>query len=851
MFQKFCIFFIALFLVIFSADSALAAKKWSNPVCPSGQNFIVLSSSPTWSICLEEAYMSNLQYGISDYKSRLDTGWDIIPILTEIRESMKNNSPEYSKIYAIMLDRIKKYASSRCNQENQKPKIIIQNEFLYAGYTITSSCTTPEVQLPHTQIFLDISVGWSDIWGNKYIYQGSGWTFSWINLNIVWKGKHTIKCGYRPNYCTDVKSVKKEIQVNTPLSEKITDHSIARIWNEIILSAIRRDTVRPPVQARNLFHISAAMYDVWALYNSGNTPYLFGKNATIRSCQIPKKSQLFFDQKNITRAMSYTAYRLIKYRYRESPGYATTLDSINSLMNSYGFAINDTRDNLANSTDATTIGNAVAKCYIEYGKTDGSNEGWLSQVGEWGTHANQYYASINPPLNMNGSGWNTEILDWNRWQPLSVGIFIDQGGNSIPGWAATFIWAEWGNVQPFSLREDQKTIHERDGHIYPTYLDPGSPPQILSGSANIDDLGTKLYKWNFELVWLWSSHLDPRDNVMIDISPTKLGNTETLPTTFADMMNFYDIKNGGTKTLGRSINPKTGNPYTSEIVPRGDYTRAIAEFWADGPSSETPPGHWFSLLNTISDKIPNKYWEGKDPKIDSLEWDIKSYFTLGGAMHDAAIWAWWAKWAYDCIRPVSALRALASRGQSTDKNLPNYDPLGMELIPGYIEIIGPGDALEWKKGINRGKIKMRAWKWPKYVFDPNTDFAGVDWILAENWWPYQRSSFVTPPFSGYVSWHSTFSRAAAEVLTSITGDEYFPWWLLTVPLHARDYLVFEQWPSRNITLQWATYRDAANESALSRIWWGIHPPMDDIPGRLLWEKIGKQAVIYASSFFKK
>ncbi len=52
--------------------------------------------------------------------------------------------------------------------------------------------------------------------------------------------------------------------------------------------------------------------------------------------------------------------------------------------------------------------------------------------------------------------------------------------------------------------------------------------------------------------------------------------------------------------------------------------------------------------------------------------------------------------------------------------------------------------------------------------------AGSDWILAENWWPYQRPSFVTPPFAGYTSGHSTFSRAAAEVLTDITGDEYFP-----------------------------------------------------------------------------
>ena len=49
------------------------------------------------------------------------------------------------------------------------------------------------------------------------------------------------------------------------------------------------------------------------------------------------------------------------------------------------------------------------------------------------------------------------------------------------------------------------------------------------------------------------------------------------------------------------MNPKTGMPYESQIVPRGDYTRVLAEFWADGPDSETPPGHWFTILNYVND----------------------------------------------------------------------------------------------------------------------------------------------------------------------------------------------------------------------------------------------------------
>jgi hypothetical protein len=127
--------------------------------------------------------------------------------------------------------------------------------------------------------------------------------------------------------------------------------------------------------------------------------------------------------------------------------------------------------------------------------------------------------------------------------------------------------------------------------------------------------------------------------------------------------------------------------------------------------------------------------------------------------------------------------------------------------------------------------------------------AHVGWILAENWWPYQRPTFVTPPFPGYVSGHSTYSRAAAEVLTALTGSEYFPGGMSQFEIKAHEYLVFEDGPSVDMTMQWATYRDAAEQSALSRIWGGIHPPFDDIPGRELGIKIGPQAYVYALSYF--
>ena len=50
-------------------------------------------------------------------------------------------------------------------------------------------------------------------------------------------------------------------------------------------------------------------------------------------------------------------------------------------------------------------------------------------------------------------------------------------------------------------------------------------------------------------------------------------------------------------------------------------------------------------------------------------------------------------------------------------------------------------------------------------------------------------------------------------------------------------------------MQWATYRDASDQTSLSRIWGGIHPPIDDIRGRIIGDKIGKEVCDCANTFF--
>ena len=377
------------------------------------------------------------------------------------------------------------------------------------------------------------------------------------------------------------------------------------------------------------------------------------------------------------------------------------------------------------------------------------------------------------------------------------------------------------------------------------WLDPGPPPPLGD-----DPAANAPYQSGHALVVQWSAMLDPSDGVTIDISPGAIGDLgplADLPTDPADVLAAYDGVGGGLRnalgTSGHATNPVTGEPYAPNLVPRGDYTRVLAEFWADGPDSETPPGHWFSVYNeaVVGHPLHDTRIAGAGDPVGALEYDLHAYLALGGALHDAAVSAWSVKRAHDSMRPIGAIRYMAALGQSTDAAAANYHVHGIPLVDGMIETVLPGDPLAGGSGEHVGKIKGRAWRGPDAVDDPDADVAGVGWILLENWWPYQRPSFVTPPFAGYVSGHSTFSRAAAEVLTALTGDAFFPGGLAEFVAPANDFLVFERGPSVEVRLQWATYRDAADQTSLSRIWGGIHPPADDLVGRRMGEVAGRKA----------
>ena len=234
-----------------------------------------------------------------------------------------------------------------------------------------------------------------------------------------------------------------------------------------------------------------------------------------------------------------------------------------------------------------------------------------------------------------------------------------------------------------------------------------------------------------------------------------------------------------------------------------DEQKIIAEYWADGPRSETPPGHWNALAHGIS-------WRDRH----TIDDDVRLFFALNGAILDASITAWDAKRHYDYIRPQTAIRFL-------------YE----------------------------GQL-VRAWGGPNQ---------GTTLILGDTWRPYQDLTFVTPPFPEYVSGHSCFSAAAAAVLTAFSGTERFYDGLTELPEDFNadgqpdmlgEYIVnpggmrFEDGPAETVTLRWPTLKAAADEAGLSRLYGGIHAQDGDLRGRAMGREVGEQAFNLARAYWE-
>jgi hypothetical protein len=572
--------------------------------------------------------------------------------------------------------------------------------------------------------------------------------------------------------------------------------SVARRWDEALLDAIRRALPNPPVHARNLFHVSAAMWDAWAVYDPQASGYFVTEKHAASDVTAARDE-----------AISYAAYRVLTERYIKSVGADQSLSEFDDVMDALCYPINNTT---TDGDSPAAVGNRIAKAVIAHGLADGSNQA----TG----YNDPAYKPVNPPLVVAMPG--ALMSDPNRWQPLQIAHMISQNGIPVTNGVQQAVGTHWGYVKPFAIP---------DGGPAGVPIDPGQQPRL--GDPATD----QVVKDQEVEVIRDSSLLDPTEGLTIDISPGARGNNDL----------------GTNDGSGHPVNPATGQAYPPDVVNEADFGRVMAEFWADGPKSETPPGHWNVLANLVSDELaPNLRIGGSGPTVDRLQWDVKLYFALNGAVHDAAIAAWGLKGHYDGVRPISLIRYMAGLGQSSDPKLPSYNKEGLPLVPSLIELItkqttAPGQRHAALAG-HEGEIAIRAWA--GNPADPKTQVGGVGWILATTWVPYQLPTFVTPAFPGYASGHSSFSRAAAEVLAGFTGSEYFPGGVSGYTIKAGS-LKFEKGPTSDIRLEWATYYDASDQAGQSRLWGGIHVQVDDFTGRRLGSTCGKDAWALAQRYY--
>ena len=209
--------------------------------------------------------------------------------------------------------------------------------------------------------------------------------------------------------------------------------------------------------------------------------------------------------------------------------------------------------------------------------------------------------------------------------------------------------------------------------------------------------------------------------------------------------------------------------------------KAMAEYWADGPSSEFPPGHWALFGQVVSLRDEH-----------TLDEDAKLFFALSNANLDAGILAWGIKRDYDSVRPITAIQELF-RGQ-----------------------------------------RIRAWAGP---------YEGTRWINGEDWMPYQAACFVSPAFAEFVSGHSTFSAASAEVLAAFTDSDAFGY-------SDRFQYSEVEYMHKPVELTWATFSDAADEAGMSRRYGGIHFAPGDLIGRELGREVGDRVWEKSQAFWQ-
>ncbi len=583
------------------------------------------------------------------------------------------------------------------------------------------------------------------------------------------------------------------------------------------------------------------MYDAWAAYDPAAVGYIYNEKVS----QLPADVEAARHE-----AVSYAAYRVLRSRFATGPGAAVSVAGFDAKLTEMGYSTAIGQSLPTAAATPAELGKRIGQAILNWGAADRFALTSYPQL-----YTNTPALTVNPnlsvPLDVMGTNGNFQDnmplgygipfnTNPNFWQPLALASSVTQNGIPIPGGVQTFVGVQGLATTAFSLTRADATKPWIDTFGGPSRLStPGNPsPTHEAYKEGAMDVLRKSAKLN--------------DSNLVDISPRATGN------------NPIGTDNGS----GFPRNPLTSQPWAPNLVKLGDYSRVLAEYWADGPNSETPPGHWHVIANEISEMpLLQKRIRGTGPFVNDLEWDIKTYFCVAAATHDAACAAWSLKRYYSGPRPITMIRYMGSKGQSSDPGGPSYHSQGLPLETDVVEVItaattGTGGKHEqiWdvKYGsyfpgsFYHGQVAVYSWpgEHPNNLPAPSiaANQSSVRWMLAKDWLPFQRKTFNTPAFPGFTSGHSTFSRAAAEALTLLTGTHLFPGGFHHHTIAANS-LQIDLGPSTAVDLQWCSYYDAADQAGQSRRWGGIHPSEDDYIGRQTGFQAGISAYLLAEKYW--
>ncbi|HTV17550.1 MAG TPA: hypothetical protein VMG12_02735, partial [Polyangiaceae bacterium] len=565
--------------------------------------------------------------------------------------------------------------------------------------------------------------------------------------------------------------------------------SVARRWNEQLLGAIRRDLPRPMVHARTLFHLSIALWDAWAAYDDRALGYLSADKASADDVDAARRE-----------AISYAAYRLLDDRFASATGGALSRACFAAQLRALGY---DPLDAEPSGDTPRALGNRIGRAVRDGFVLDGSN-----QAADYADP--EGFEVDNAPLNPDLPG--TFVADPNLWQPLLLSRAESLNAIRLGSGVQSFLGAHWGRVGPFALARPA----------------PDAPYVDVADSLLVSD--TEQLAAVVEVI-ARSGRLGIADGERWPVSAGRSAE----PSSDASTAPVF--------------NPITGAPYEVRSPLRGDYARALVEYWTNGPRDETPPGLWNALANAVSDDARSqRLLFGAGAPLDALAWDVHVYLALNAALHDAAIATWELKRRYPSARPITRVRHLAEIGQHSDPTLAAYDPDGLPLLPGSIELISEASSARGERHAHLARHigELALFVWPGEPGDREQRASEPAWIRAKDWVPYQPHAVVTPAYPGFVSEQAAFGHAAAAVLAALTGSDYFPGGLAGARV---ERLRFERGPSEPVELEWATYTEAADQAGEAGIWSGTQLEPDVGAGRRVGARAAELALERARRLF--